>query len=281
MAIAKTLVQDVTASVPLPRIYTKIRELVDDESTSIDELSEAVSEDPLLTERMMQLANSTLFGFPVKIDSVRHAIGILGRTQLHDLVLTSTAMQLIHCFPNPLMDIEVFKRRSVYCGLVTRLLGSLFNALDGERFFVAGLLHEIGHLVLFSQLPEISTEIMKRAKQSRRPLHLVERDLMGFDYAEVGAELMSAWQLPGCFQESTRYHLKPALATQFCMETAAVHIANHMMVKEELSEDSMGLLPEIDPIAWEITGLADDVLLPISRYALFLAPQDSCKISIV
>lgn len=280
MAFAKTLVQDVIACVSPPKIYRQIRELVDDESATICDLAEVVNQDPQLTERILQLANSSLFGFPVKIDSVRHAIGILGKTQLHDLVLTSTALQLFHCFPNHLMDIDVFKHRSIYCGLVTRLLGSLFNALDGERFFVAGLLHEIGHLVLFSQLPEISTEIIKRAKASNQPVHIVERDLMGYDYADIGAELMSAWQLPLCFQESTLYHLKPAGATRFPMETAAVHIANHMMINECLCQDSIGSLPVIDPIAWEITGLAADVVQPISRYARFLAPLDSFKTSI-
>lgn len=280
MAFATTLVQDVIASVSLPKIYRQIGHLVDDESASISDLAEIVNQDPQLTERILQLANCSLFGFPVKIDSVRHAIGILGKTQLHDLVLTSTALQLFHCFPNHLMDIDAFKHRSIYCGLVTRLLGSLFNALEGERYFVAGLLHEIGHLVLFSQLPEISTEIIKRAKASNQPLHIVERDLMGYDYAEIGAELMSAWQLPVCFQESTKYHLKPAEATRFPMVTAAVHIANHIMISEDLYQDSIGSPPAIDPIAWEITGLAADVVQPISRYARFLAPQDSFKIGI-
>jgi HD-like signal output (HDOD) protein len=278
MAIAETLVQDVISSVPLPETYTTIRTLVDDGSVSIRELSETVSRNPVLTERIMQLANGPLFGFPVKIDSVQHAIGILGKTQLHDLVLSSTVMHLFRYFPNPLIDTEVFKTRAIYCGLVSRLLGSLFNALDGERFFVAGLLHEIGHLILFSQLPEISLEIMKRAKESHRPLHVVERELMGYDYAEVGAELLIAWQIPGCFEETTRNHLKPAEAPQFTMETAAVHIANHMTIKEELCEDALGLLPAIDPRAWEITGLDEDVLPSISRYARFLAPQDSHQI---
>lgn len=272
MVAPKSLVEDVMASVHLPWIYTKIRKLVDDESVSISALVEIVSQDPLLTESILQLANSSMFGFPEKIESVRHAVKMLDKTQLHDLVLTSTVLQLFHFFPNHLMDIDVFKRRSIYCGLVTRLLGSLFNSLDGERFFVVGLVHEIGHLVLFSQLPEMSTEIIMRAKASNQPMHEVERDLMGTDYAEIGAELMSAWQFPHCFQETTQYHLKPAEAKRFTMETAVLHIANHMMITAEPCGDCISQPPVIDPLAWEITGLTADVVLPISRFARFLAP---------
>ncbi len=272
MTTASTIIDRILSADPLPNIYSTIEKLTDDETASIGDIAESIDRDPILTQSVMQLANSNLFGYSEKINSIPHAFGVLDQTQLHDLVLAASSLQLFTQFPNYLMDIDIFKHRSIHCGLVTRLLISLFNPRDSERFFVAGLLHEIGHLILFSELPEKSLEIVTHSKEWNQPVHLVEREFLGFDYADVGAELLSELQVPACFREPTLHHIEPAEADHFTMESAAVHIASHMMDNEDFNEDWTSPIPTIEPSAWKITGLTTDIVFPISRFAKYLGP---------
>lgn len=86
-----------------------------------------------------------------------------------------------------MIDLNVAWRNSVYCAVASRLLASRCNVLDCERLFVEGLLHDIGHLVMYAKIPALASEALVRSRNEGTELFRVERKLIGVDYAEVGA----------------------------------------------------------------------------------------------
>lgn len=245
------LVAQATHMVSMPAVYFRVRELVEDPNSSLADLADALATDPGLCARLLRLANSAFFGLGARIDKVSRAVNLLGMMQVHDLVLATSVTHTFSKLPGRVMDMPRFWRKSVHCGVLARQLGFACNVLDSERLFVAGLLHDLGHLLLYQQLPELAQAAARQAESEGLPLFRVERGLLGFDYAQAGAALMRAWNMPQSLRESTEFHPEPARAAQFPRETALVHIAAY---------EAGGTSMNIDPVAWHIVGLEPTVL---------------------
>ena len=268
MISAKNIVEDIKDLVSLPEVYLKVRELYADEESSIKDFEQVVSTDPGLCARVLRIGNSAFFGFATNIDSVSRALMIMGTAQLHDLVLATSAISAFDDIPNEMVDMNTFWRRSIHCGVVARLLGGKCNVLDTDRLFLTGLLHDIGHLIIYSQLPNETTEILQCSRQQQKPVFIVEREMLGFDYADVGVELMRSWSLADTIVETIENHLTPGRAHQYALETSIIHIANILAITDELGADSAGQIPIIAPVVWQITGLSDEVLQSITQESI-------------
>lgn len=260
MLNVKQLVAGVKDLVSLPEIYLKIRELYADSESSIKDFEKVVSTDPGLCARVLRIGNSAFFGFATKIDNVARALMIMGTAQLHDLVLATSAISAFDGIPNDEVDMNIFWRRSVHCGVMARLLGTHCNMLDTDRLFLTGLLHDIGHLIMYSQIPEQSREVIAHARNTEQAVYLVERELLGFDYAELGSELMRDWALADTIIEPVEHHLTPGKAHQFLMEACVIHVANALAIADELGDPRHPQVPTIAPLVWQTTGLEQECL---------------------
>jgi len=254
------VIDNVQDLVCLPEIYLNVRELLEDPASSINDFAEVVSGDIALTAKVLRIANSAFFGFATKIDSIMRAISIMGTGQLHDLVLASSAVDTFKGIPGNIENMEQFWKKSIYCGVVAQLIGSKCNSLDSERFFVIGLLSHIGHLVFCIQLPELARAAIERSKVEAVPLYIIEREMMGFDYAELGSSLLKAWSLPEAFVEPIGCQLNPGKASTFPLESSAIHIANHVSMVKNLGLNPEQQIPPISSIAWQLTELSKDDL---------------------
>jgi len=187
-----------------------------------------------------------------------HAINLLGTQQVHDLVLATVVVDSFSGFTNDSLNIYDFWFNSVYCAVTARLLAYHCKNLDTERPFIAGLLYKIGDLVTHQVMPEESIKVAELMKQKDMPCYQAERDVLGFDYGEVGAALMAEWQLPSSLQEITACHIEPEKAVDYKRETAIIHIATHIthnaLAKIPISPDTLA----INPLVWEVTGLSID-----------------------
>lgn len=186
MVTTRELVEDVTDLVTLPEIYLQIRKTIDDPDSSLADLTKIVSQDPNVATRILKIANSSFFGFATEITSISRAIVIMGLSHLHDLVLATSIVKSFKGVSKELVDMKEFWINSVHCAIISRLLADRCNVLDSERLFVSGLLHNIGHLVLYKKLPVKITEILTCAKLQNIPVAQLEKHILGFDYAEVG-----------------------------------------------------------------------------------------------
>lgn len=257
------LISQTTELVSLPDIYVRIKAVIYDPGSTLTDVAEVLSHDPAICARMLRVANSAFFGAPSKIETVKAAVRLLGTQQIHNLVLAATIAKTFPDIPDNLISMEDFWVNSVRCGLLARLLAAQCNSTDGERFFIGSLLHDMGHLIMYQAVPEESQEALITARQSNRPLYLVERDIIGCDYAQVGAELMQAWNFPENWIQAVRHQNEPAAAQEFSFEASIMHLAVRIKDMDSTSEAPASDLTMIDPIAWEITGLSEDMIEPL------------------
>jgi len=253
------LVSKTTDLVSLPDIYIRLKAVVDDPESSMVDVGNVVSQDPALIGRLLKIANSPFFGFPSKIETITRAVSLLGTQQIHDLVLATTVAEAFSGMSSNVVSMEDFWSKSIRCGLMCRQIAMKCNVLDSERLFVEGMLHDIGHLIMYQAVPEASQQALNLWQAERRPLHLIEREIIGCDYAQVGAALMQDWHFPPGLIESVRYQNEPAAAEQFPLEVAIMHIAVRLaeMDSSDMTAEETG--PFIDPQAWQVTGLSDNI----------------------
>jgi HD-like signal output (HDOD) protein len=253
--------------VSLPDIYVRLKAVVDDPESSMGDVADVVAGDPALTARLLKIANSPFFGFPARVAAVTRAISLLGTQQIHDLVLATTVADAFSTMSTEIVSMWDFWSQSIRCGLVSRRLAQECNVLDSERLFAEGLLHDLGHLIMYRSVPEASAAALRQSQQQARPLFLVERALIGCDSAQVGSALMRNWRFPPGLIESVRYQNEPARAEEFRLEVAIMHIAVRLKERDFAGPEAAGRPPCIDPAAWQITGLTEEVLEPVCAAA--------------
>ncbi len=264
MSTAQELISRNGKLFSLPDLYFRLKSILDDPEFSLNDVTKLLGHDPGMTARLLRLVNSPFFGFAGKIETVSRAVAMLGSQQVHDLVLASSVTQTFAGMSSEVMDMGVFWRNSVYCAAAARLLASNCNVIDSDRLFVAGLLCDIGHLVMYQQLPGAAQESIERARQEDRPLFMVEREILGFDYAHLGGLLAHQWELPRTLRETIEYHVEPMRSEECSLETSIVHIAHVMTTTFRAggAQDAEEL--HVDPHAWRITGLSPEQSLAIS-----------------
>ncbi|MCA1804066.1 MAG: HDOD domain-containing protein [Xanthomonadaceae bacterium] len=258
MSDARDLIDDTLELASLPAVVLRALELLNAPDSSAADIGQVISEDPALSVRLLRIVNSSFYGFPSRIETISRAITIVGTLEITDLVLGSSAVEAFAGLPNELIDMQQFWEHSLYAGVVARVLARHHRAPNTERFFVSGLLHDIGSLVLYHQRPEESRRALELARAGR-PLHQVEQEIFGFDHSDVGAELMQAWNLPEAFVEAARHHHRPLEAQEYPLETAMVHLADIIAAGAHLTGSATNQVPPLEPRAWELTGLALDI----------------------
>jgi putative nucleotidyltransferase with HDIG domain len=261
-ASVEEVLEGIENLVSLPAACVRINEMVEDPHCSADDMGRVINQDPALAARLLRVANSPLYGVAGKIDTVARAVTLLGTRQVQALALATSAVRAFDGIPNNLVSMESFWEHSIYSALAARTLAMECLKSKRETVFVAGLLHDIGQLVLYYRLPELSSQALVAVMEGPGELEAqeAERELMGFDHAEVGGELVRRWGLPLNLQECVAFHHEPARATQYPVEVAIVHIANSIAALAELDSLDLHEAPRIHPVAWKLTGLHADII---------------------
>lgn len=259
---AAALVEGTLDLVPLPQAYVRIRGIVDDPDSEMREVAEIVATDPALTGRVLRLVNSAFIGLMTPIDSIEHAVRVLGMQQIHDIALATSAVGSLSKLRGDLFDIFEFWRLSMYCGGAARDLAAATTLPSPQRLFVSGLLHGIGNLVMAHEMPQSFDEARVQARAMQRPYYELQRECFGFDYADVSAELMRKWHLPEAIYQPVALHnrvienLDSAEQPLAAVMSLAAVVARQANWQSEESEP----VPPIDPMAQALCGVTIDDL---------------------
>lgn len=245
------LLSDVSSVPSLPLLYSKLDETINHPRSSIADIAKVLSEDQGLAARILKLANSPLFGYFSKIDTITQAVTIIGIQQVRDLALAISVMGLFKGLPEDLITMDRFWRHSIGAAMAARVLATSQRETNLERFFVAGILHDIGRLVMFLRIPDICREMLTTAKEQQLCLFDVERQQLGFDHADVGGTLLRRWKLPIRVAEPVEYHHRCSQAGQFPRESAILHCADLIAHALEFGNSGDNLVPTLVPGAWE------------------------------
>ena len=221
----RTIAENVNSIFSLPDVALRINELVNSEETTNAELEQLIIHDPALTAKILKLANSTYFGFPGKVGTISHAITLIGYKELRNLVIAASVVSTFEGISSDLIDMEAFWYHSVTCGVMARLIAIHLDNKEQERFFISGLLHEVGKLVFFSQFPKESAETLRFKDQGDDAVTEAERKILGFTHAELGAELLKQWQLPMSIWKMIKFQLDPLNENASKRDTCILHVA--------------------------------------------------------
>jgi len=257
----ETLLKDLVELSSLPFTYIKINKAVNNPRSSTKDISDIISGDPNLTARLLRLVNSAFYGFQSKIDTVSRAVAIVGTQQIRDLALATSVTRLFKGVPEDLISMESLWRHSVACGLAAKILATVSRCgTNVERFFTAGMIHDIGRLVIYKKIPETARDMILRCKESKEPLYLVEKEVIGFDHSDIGRTLAQSWNLPPSLEEVLAYHHFPWEAKRYPVETCAVHIADYVAHEMHLGDSGTWYIPPLDEKVWELSGIPVSVL---------------------
>ena len=231
---AASLIDDVSYLVSPPDVCVKVFELIESNTASAQDIGEVISHDPSLTARLLRLVNSSFYNFPRRIDTISRAVTIIGIRELYSLVIAVSAIKSFTGLSSKLVNIDTFWRHSIYTGLIARALARDCGVLHPERLFVAGMMHDIGSLVLYHRLPEQATELLLISDGDEGILHQAELAALGFTHADLGSALMKMWMLPEILQESVCYHHMPSYASEAALEASILHLADSLANQSEL-----------------------------------------------
>lgn len=250
------LLKDISSLPSLPVLFNKLDETINHPRSSISDIAKILSEDQGLASRILKLANSPLFGYFSKIDTITQATTIIGVQQVRDLALSVSVMGLFKDIPEDLITMADFWRHSIACALTARTLATSQREANLERFFVAGIMHDIGRLVMFIRIPDLCREMIETANQQQLCLHEVEQQRLGFDHAAVGGELLRQWKLPQRVADPVENHHCCSMSGQFPREAAILHCSDLIAHALEMGNSGNSLVPPLYPGAWERLGIS-------------------------
>ena len=220
------LVDSVLHLISLPEIYLRLQETIDDPLHSRDQIADIVAYDPALSARVLRIANSSYYGFPREIETVSSAVGLIGELDLRNMVLATTVIGAMTALDYKGVDIDEFWLHSLRCGITARLLARSVGGYDPEILFLAGILHDLGILVIYQQEADLAGAVKRQIDEQHQLRDQAEREILGFDHAEVGALLIKSWGLSEELSELTRCHHQYQLAQSNQVATVILALAN-------------------------------------------------------
>lgn len=178
----------------LPEAVIKIKQLIDDDATSMDDIAEVINYDPAIMSQVLKISNSALYKFPNTITTVTKAIQVIGTRSIYDLVLAYGVANAFKNIDPEIIDLEKFWEQAVSCALICKYLAEEVGLKEPEKLFVCGLLHNLGELVLV-QLNPVEASKCASITSEHTPLMLQKKQL-GFCYADISSELLEIWGIP-------------------------------------------------------------------------------------
>ena len=207
----------------------KVLALVNNPDSSARDLIRVIQLDPVLTGKVLALCNSAYFGLRKRISSVARATVLLGMNTIKNLALTTAVLALFSAAPRKArFDSASFWEHSLGCAVGSRLIATLIKLPPAiqEEFFVAGLLHDAGRLVIVHQLPEEYHKIAEAASDSESSVLEIEEKTLGETHTGIGFLLAKKWRLAEHLSQSILQHHDPTQAERFGELCATCYIAD-------------------------------------------------------
>jgi putative nucleotidyltransferase with HDIG domain len=235
-------------------VLKEIEAALESPERSLGTVSEAIEKDADLTARLLRLGNSSFYGFSTRLATVNEAISLIGIQQVRDLVLASAVIDQFSGVAAEFVSMESFWQHSLACGIGARRIANERRLPQADKFFVAGLLHDIGRLVLIAHAPEVAQRVFHLYHQERLLLTEAERRVLGFDHQQIGGALLQLWKFPISLVLAVASHHEPDSCEAACEEASVVHLSDHLVNAMQMGSSGECHVPPLSMKAWKTLG---------------------------
>ncbi len=195
-----------------PIVFSRINEAIANPNASAYQIASIISEDPAMSAKILRMSNSAFYGCRAEITSVKQAIVTVGLEAIRSLVLSTSVLSAFKGHTHLAKFQEEFWRHSLSvataCKVLTRKLSDEWIQ-NVDKGFSAGLLHDIGKLVMVAYLPDKWDKVQAALENSSQPAFMIEKDVLGYSHSEIGAALATRWNLPEFIQDALAFHHFP------------------------------------------------------------------------
>lgn len=255
----RSRVENVNNIATIPGVLKKLIVITENPGVSLSEISQFISNDPVLTTKVLRMVNSPIYGFPGRISAVNQAVILLGLNAVKGMLFGVTVFDLMQKAMVGLWE------HSLGCAIVSRLIAKKKCLKEPEETSVCGLLHDIGKVILVIQFPKDYQDAMDSAERNGGTIHAAERDHFAADHASVGSWMARAWSFPKGLTEAIQYHHKPHLSKGVPVQTAIVHLADVILRGRGFGFAGDRVVPSVNSSAWDLLGLSRQDLKEILR----------------
>ncbi|GMV37108.1 MAG: hypothetical protein AMXMBFR61_16160 [Fimbriimonadales bacterium] len=217
-----------TSDLPsIPEAVLSVVRLAGDADATASKVAGKIAYDQSLTARVLRLANSAYYGLPRRITSLQEAVVMLGmKTVRHLALVASTFPWLTQPRKGYALAPRALWEHSIAVSIGAQLLAARSRKVSGEEAFSAGLLHDLGKVVLSMWMEARLADLVVRCEQEQTPFDQLEREEFGFDHCDVGAYLAQRWNLPEALEKAIQYHHAPGRCDPPELLVDCVHIAD-------------------------------------------------------
>jgi putative nucleotidyltransferase with HDIG domain len=251
-AALRAKVEGITKVLTIPAVVSRIMTLVNTGTVSAAEIAEEVSRDQVLAAKVLKLVNSGFYGFRQPITTITHAMVLLGLDVMKTVVMTASVVDIVDTM-NQFM--EGLWEHSVATARASTALAERRKAPDPEEYGLAGLLHDIGKVVIAQTFPEEHARIRALVAERNCLQSEAELEVFGVTHAEMGMWLLKKWSLPPKIVYPIAYHGNFHPRRDHADRTAVVHVADILCRAKGIGFPGDRRIPRVDPEAWALLRL--------------------------
>ncbi len=260
-----------------PNVYFKLREKLNDPMSSFKEFATIISSDPSLSARLLKIVNSPFYGLENEVETITHAMGIIGTEQLTDLVLATSVTEQFSSIPRDLVSMDLFWKHSIACGVTAKIIAAWHEEHSLESYYLAGMLHDIGSLVIYKKFPEAARKILERCKNNKEYLFNVEQEIFAATHAKVGGELLKGWGLPASLYDPVYFHHEPEKARDHSLITRIISVADSIVDEMGLGSSGEAVANPVSPEILKELGFSE---LPVEKFEEEINEQFQIALSV-
>ncbi|HNU84277.1 MAG: HDOD domain-containing protein [Pseudomonadota bacterium] len=244
-------VENISTIPTIPSVLKQLSTIIENPKVSLNEISHFISQDPALTTKILQMVNSALYGFPGRISSVNHAVMLLGLNVVKGLLLSVSVFEIMH------KAMIGLREHSIGVAIVSREIARKKGLKEPEEVFVAGLLHDVGKVILTLAWPEEYDRTVREAESAGIAIFDAERNQFSETHAAVAGWLSEKWHFPKKLCECIANHHRPQTSALAPLETAMVHTADVIVKARGIGYSGDRLVPDVSARAWETLALSE------------------------
>jgi putative nucleotidyltransferase with HDIG domain len=238
-----------------PAVIAKISQMLQNPATNADELGFAIRTDQVLASTVLRLVNSAFYGFPGKIASISHAIVLLGFSTVKNIVLTASVLEMFKVKGGDRFNAQNIWKHSLACGVAAQCVAQAVKYDNKEECFIAGLLHDIGKVVMFQMAQDDFMRVVDCAGKTKSLFYDTESKLLGINHQEIGGMLIEQWRLPSRILCAVSSHHAPPALDENTTLAAIVHCADIFARALGYGNGGDNKVPPVSNNAWDGLGM--------------------------